>query len=79
MSDFSGLDCSILLIANKADVPKNQRKVSEEEGMRLADLHNLEYFEVSATENTGVQEAMTALARTICRRYELKVGQLSSS
>ena len=47
--------------------------------MRLADLHNLEYFEVSATENTGIQEAMTALARTICRRYERKVGQLSSS
>ena len=54
MSDLAGLDCSTILVANKTDVPKHQRKVSEEDGMRLADLNNIEYYEVSTIENTGI-------------------------
>ena len=79
MSDNSGLDCSTILVANKTDVPKSQRKVSEEDGMRLADLHNIEYYEVSAIENTGIHEAVNGLARSICKRFERKLGQLQSS
>lgn len=79
VSEYAGNDCSLVLVANKVDVPNSQKQVSEEEGMRLAHRNSIEYYEVSATENSGIHEAMTGLARSMSRRYERRVANLNPS
>jgi len=68
-------NCSIILVANKADVADSERTVSTEEGDQLAEKHGLEFYEVSAMENTGISEAMNALARHMTIKYESLAGE----
>lgn len=51
----------IVLVANKID--SNQRVVSSEEGMKMAQQYNLTYFETSAKEDINVRESITALVK----------------
>jgi len=46
-----------LLIGNKADLVE-ERRISREEAEIYAKEHDLVYFETSAKEGTGVEEAM---------------------
>lgn len=43
----AGPNCSIVIVANKTDVPFNERDVTLEEGDQLAEKHGLEFYEVS--------------------------------
>ena len=62
--------CSIILIGNNSDVPFNEREVKYEQGMEAAKNHGIEFFEVSTMLNTGVNDAMTALARQMTTNFE---------
>jgi GTPase SAR1 family protein len=46
-----------ILVANKCDVPANERVVSEEKGRALATKYEMKYFETSAKENFRVNDA----------------------
>lgn len=50
----SGPACSIVLVANKADLNEGEREVSSAEGEAVAEKYGFEFFEVSATQNTGI-------------------------
>ena len=46
-----------VLVGNKIDL-EDERKVSREEGQRLADQHKMQYFETSAKLNKNIDELM---------------------
>jgi Ras-related protein Rab-8A len=50
-----------VLIANKADAP--ERQVSYEEGKKIADSFGINFFEVSAKNNTNISEMFTYMAK----------------
>ncbi|KJE95827.1 proPprap1 protein [Capsaspora owczarzaki ATCC 30864] len=57
----------IALIANKIDVPANEREITQEAGKALADSWKALYFETSAKENINVTKAFVELCQEISR------------
>jgi len=57
IKDLSDTNCSIVLVANKADVSLNKRQVTTEEGNDIAKIYGIEFYEVSVFLNTGIKEA----------------------
>jgi small GTP-binding protein len=51
-----------ILLANKIDL---ERKVTTEEGQKLADHYQMSYFETSAKNNVGINEAIRSLVASI--------------
>ena len=54
----------IVIIGNKIDL-KEKRIISEEEGKKIAEEYNLNYFETSAKDNIGINEAMRDIIKDI--------------
>ena len=52
------------LIANKIDM-NEERKVTKEEGQKMANQYNMKYFETSAKTNTNITESIEGLAKDI--------------
>lgn len=52
-----------VLVGNKVDV--EDRKVTEEEGRRLAAEFGVDYFEVSAKENSNIAEMFLGVGKEI--------------
>ena len=63
-------------MANKTDMT-NLRVVSEEEGRRLGQEHNLYYFETSAKDDVGVNEAFEFMANKILSNIEVSPDYLN--
>ena len=61
-------DASIMLIGSKADVPENERMVSDAEAQALADEHGWLYFATSAKSGVHVRDAFYLLACTVMNR-----------
>jgi len=57
-------DIIVYLIGNKIDLVE-ERAVSTEEGMELAELHELEFVETSAKDNTNVAQTFMGFAQKI--------------
>jgi len=60
-------DCDIVLCGNKSDLD-NDRVVTKEEGMALAEEYGVQFFETSALTGNNVEGMFTALATTIKRK-----------
>lgn len=60
-------DCDIVLCGNKSDLD-NDRVVSTEEGIALAEEYGVQFFETSALTGNNVESMFTALATTIKRK-----------
>jgi Ras-related protein Rab-8A len=56
-----------LLVGNKCDA-QGERRVSQEEGRRLANDYGLSFLETSAKSNINVEEAFYTLARMVKKR-----------
>jgi len=55
----------VVLIANKIDLPPNERTVTEEEGRALASKFNSSYLESSAKTKQNIQESFIFLIKQI--------------
>ncbi len=59
------------LIANKVDLT-DERKVSKEDGMKMAARYGMKYFETSAKANINVTETVEAMVRDVVANVALK-------
>ena len=59
----------LILIGNKCDL-KDEREVSEEEGLETAEKYKTKYFETSAKEGINVEEAIDELIKKIITKKE---------
>ena len=60
----------IILVGCKADL-EGERKVSENEGRRLAEQYQMEFFESSAQNDYNVNEIFETLTGTIASKHQL--------
>ena len=58
---------------------ENHRVVSEEEGKNLSKLYNMQYFETSAKDDTGVNEAFDSMSTNILSSLMISPDYLSLS
>ena len=65
-----------VLVANKSDLVA-RRVVSREDGEQLAARHNMNYFEVSAKEGTGVETVFVAISKQASENGGAKPPRLS--
>jgi Ras-related protein Rab-8A len=68
-----------ILVANKCDVPAEQRKVSEEQGRALAAEFDVPFFEASAKENLNVSDVFMTITKEIVARLEAAPAAKASS
>ena len=59
-----GVKCPILLVGNKQDLAE-ERKISTDEGKKLAESWGIDYIETSAKNNFNCKEAFERLAQKI--------------
>jgi len=78
-AEYPHIPCVVL--ANKCDLPKEEKRVSSEQGAELARSLGASYFETSALTGANVSEAFYALVRDIrsARRGSFRdVSEISS-
>ena len=66
----------VILLGNKTDL-ENERKISKEEGVKLAQKHGFIFMETSCMDNYNVSDAFTTLIE-MTNREILKNGKNSS-
>ena len=65
--------CQIIqkvLLANKMDLNSDLHRISSQTGRELAQKHNVDYFEVSAKQGNGINEAFSRLTQLILNAQE---------
>lgn len=68
VKDESDLLCRVIpsvLVGNKVDLDDNERKVSFEEGEKLAQENNINFYEISAKENINIKKCISYLVKEI--------------
>ena len=63
-------ECQIIqkvILANKTDLDSNLHRVPSEEGQKLADKHGVDFYEVSAKEGQGINEAFVQLTKLVLK------------
>lgn len=54
-----------VLLANKIDLSPETHRISREEGEQLAQKHRIDFFEVSAKEGHGIDDAFMRLTELV--------------
>lgn len=54
-----------ILVGNKSDVDASRRKVTTEEGRKLADSYGIQFFETSAKDDQNIGGAFQTIAKEI--------------
>ena len=54
-----------ILVGNKSDVDSGRRKITTEEGKRLADSYGIPFFETSAKDDQNIAMAFQTIAKEI--------------
>ncbi len=68
-SNVSQKEISLILIGNKCDI--EERVISKEKGKELAKILNIDYYETSALNGTGINEAFEGITKTIMKRKNI--------
>merc|ERR1719468_68940 len=81
--DENTQECQIIqkvLLANKIDLNVESHRVAMEDGRQLASKHGVEFFQVSAKEGLGINEALTQLTKSILKaQQQRKRSNLSTA
>ena len=70
ISEQASKDVSVVIVGNKSDMP--EKVVQPEEGKALADSYGLKFFETSAKDDMGVNDAFYTIAREIKEKIQAK-------
>lgn len=71
IKEYLGEEACITLVANKLDL-ESSRKVSTEDGMKLAKEYKFSFFEASAKKNISVNEAFENLTNEMLKKNSTK-------
>ena len=69
IKEHKGCSFPIILLGNKIDL-ESDRKISKEQGEKLAQENGIEFFEISNKNGTNIQEAGLAIANKILENIE---------
>ena len=72
LDDHGDAQVRRVLVANKADLA-TRRKVTAEEASALAQKYNMQYFEVSAKDNSNVEKVFQAIAKAVAESHKLEI------
>jgi 50S ribosomal subunit-associated GTPase HflX len=59
-----------ILLANKIDLSPESHRISREEGLEFAAKHRIDFFEVSAKEGHGIDDAFLRLTQLVVEAQE---------
>merc|ERR1712232_1009964 len=68
IQQHADLNVNKILIGNKCDVDPSEIQVTEEEGRKLAQDYQIQFFQTSAKQNLKVTEAFEAIAQDVKTR-----------
>ncbi len=63
-----------IIVANKVDLP---RKVTTEEGKKLAEKYNIPFFEASAKDDSGIKEFMTKIITDVLNNLAVDMSRVT--
>ena len=69
MSNISQEEISLVLLGNKCDI--EERVISKEKGQEMAESLKVNYYETSALNGTGINEAFEGLTREIMKKKKV--------
>ena len=69
ITNIGGDDISIILVGNKCDI--QERAISKESGQEMANSLKVNYYETSALNGTGINEAFEGLTKEIMKKKNL--------
>ena len=75
-SNLSKNEIGIVLIGNKSDI--EDRFIDTEKGEEKAKEYGIQYFETSALNGNGINEAFEGLAKQILKNYKIKNNDVGS-
>ena len=75
IKDIKGYSFPIILLGNKIDL-ELERKISKEQGQKLAEENGFEFFEISNKDGLNIQEAGFALVNKILENIEKEKSAL---
>ena len=75
-NNLSKNDIGIVLIGNKSDI--EDRMIKAEKGEEKAKEYGIEYYETSALNGKGINEAFEGLAKQILKNYKIKNNDAGS-
>ena len=75
-NNLSKNDIGIVLIGNKSDI--EDRIIDTEKGEEKAKEYGIQYYETSALNGNGINEAFEGLAKQILKNYKIKNNEVGS-
>ena len=75
-SNLSKNEIGIVLIGNKSDI--EDRIIDKEKGEEKAKEYGIQYYETSALNGNGINEAFEGLAKQILKNYKIKNNDVGS-
>ncbi len=75
-NNLSKNDIGIVLIGNKSDI--EDRMIDKEKGEEKAKEYGIEFYETSALNGNGINEAFEGLAKQILKNYKIKNNEVGS-
>jgi len=70
ISQHNDDDIPKIIVGNKCDLPPNERIVSPEEGMLLAEKYKVPFLEASAKEGTNINEIFQLLGQKMVDKFK---------
>ena len=78
VKEAKGDDCPMILLGNKMDL-EDEREITEEEGINLANEFGIEFFETSNKNNINIKEAIDSILNTFIEKREKDSDTIISS
>ena len=78
VKEAKGDDCPMILLGNKMDL-EDEREITEEEGINLANEFGIEFFETSNKNNINIKEAIDSILNTLIEKREKDSDTIISS
>ena len=75
-NNLSKNDIGIVLIGNKSDI--EDRMIDKEKGEEKAKEYGIDFYETSALNGNGINEAFEGLAKQILKNYKIKNNEVGS-